>query len=300
MVLILGSIIIVYVPGYIKENENEKTRNINLDLIETIQVIVYNKHELNERKINTLIEGKEIKYRIDYPYTIEELLIQTEEAFMSNKFIPLEQRISIVNRLDSIKLNIKPSTQIETTKKPDKSTSNISNFLGVLISIILGIIITFLGIWSFLIKLRKEKKQTIDNEIEEEKEVLQEHIMNSLNFHRIIGDILEVNKINFGIADGNLRGIDYVVYLGKEKRLFISTNYLSAGESISIERIRTIRNTYKRYKEGGAVILNNADSKKRNSLNIYLRKLEVKVKIIISSDVEEIETELIRYINSFR
>jgi len=300
VVLILGSIIIVYVPGYIKENENEKTRNINLDLIETIQVIVYNKHELNERKINTLIEGKEIKYRIDYPYTIEELLIQTEEAFMSNKFIPLEQRISIVNRLDSIKLNIKPSTQIETTKKPDKSTSNISNFLGVLISIILGIIITFLGIWSFLIKLRKEKKQTIDNEIEEEKEVLQEHIMNSLNFHRIIGDILEVNKINFGIADGNLRGIDYVVYLGKEKRLFISTNYLSAGESISIERIRTIRNTYKRYKEGGAVILNNADSKKRNSLNIYLRKLEVKVKIIISSDVEEIETELIRYINSFR
>src|SRR5690606_29908590 len=112
---------IFYVPDYIRDNENEKIKNINQDLIESIQEIIYNKHKINQNQIKALIRGKEIKHRVKYPYSPDELLIQTQEIFMANKFIPLNERITVVSRIDSLRATLKP-IKIETNKgKSDNS-----------------------------------------------------------------------------------------------------------------------------------------------------------------------------------
>ena len=188
---------VFYVPGYIKENENERNRSINTDLVETIQEIVYNNHILTEQKINSLIQGKELRYNTEYQYSIEELLIQTEDAFMSNKFIPLDQRIQIVNRLDSIKSSIKPVPKPVESKATTKSFIESKEYVSVLISIIIGILATMLGSFSFFSKLRKEKKQSIDIEVEKEKEGIQEQIIKAVNFENMIADILAKNNLKY-------------------------------------------------------------------------------------------------------
>ncbi len=291
---------VFYVPGYIKENENERNRSINTDLVETIQEIVYNNHILTEQKINSLIQGKELRYNTEYQYSIEELLIQTEDAFMSNKFIPLDQRIEIVNRLDSIKSSIKPVPKPVESKATTKSFIESKEYVSVLISIIIGILATMLGSFSFFSKLRKEKKQSIDIEVEKEKEGIQEQIIKAVNFENMIADILAKNNLKYEKVGGKDTGFDFAIRLDKEKRLFISTKYMSSGRSINLDTINKMTYPYKHLDAYGIIILNKADNRLIHYLNQFSKEVDSKVKLIVSSNFEEIETEIVRYINNFR
>src|SRR5690606_3443123 len=106
-----------YVPDYIRDNENERVKNINADLIESVQEVVYNNYELDQKQIEALIKGKEIKFKIEYPYSPKELLIQTQETFMANKFIPLNERVKVVKKIDSIRNSLKIDVPITETNK---------------------------------------------------------------------------------------------------------------------------------------------------------------------------------------
>lgn len=291
---------VFYVPGYIKENEMQRNRSINLDLVETIQEIVYNNHKLTEQKINSLIQGKELRYNTEYQYAIEDLLILTEEAFMSNKFIPLDQRIQIVDRLDSIKSAITPILKPVESKAITKSFIDSKEYVSILISIIGGILATFLGSFSFLSKLRKEKKQSIDIEVEKEKDGIQEQIIKAVNFENMIADILAKNNINYEKVGGKDTGFDFAVHLDKEKRLFISTKYMSSGRSINISAINRLTYPFKNLNAYGIIVLNKADNRLIHYLNQFSKEVDSKVKLIVSSKYDEIETDIVRYVNNFR
>lgn len=293
---------IFYVPEYIRENENEKIKNINSDLIESIQEVVYNNYHLDQKQIEALIKGKEIKFRIEYPYTPNELLIQTQETFMANKFIPLNERVNVVNRIDSIRISIK--TQIPETKE-QKADSFLAidkiELITITISILLGILTAMLGSISFLTKLRKERKDRINKEVEQEKDDIETRIVQGINFEKSIQDILIKNNLDFKKMEGpNDIGFDFVVRLNQNVRIAISVKYVNSSRSLNMSSIERLFQPFMRSDYPGILIINKADNRLVHYLNKFSENQKGRLHLIVSDELEIIESNLMKYINNYR
>jgi hypothetical protein len=292
---------IFYVPEYIKENLNEKINNINSDLIESIQEVVYNHYQLDQKQIEALIRGKEIKFRIDYPYTPNELLIQTQETFMANKFIPLNERVNVVNRIDSIRVNLK--TEIPETNE-QKADSFLAIDRGDLTAITISVLllsISMIGFISFLTKLSRERKDKINKEVELEKDDIETRIVQGMNFEKSIQDILLKNKLNFSkIAGPNKSGYDFMVKLNSVDRLPISVKYLNSSGSLDMSSIDRLFSPFIKINQRGVVIINKDDKRIIQYLNKFSENLKGKLHLIVSDKLEIIESDLMIYINDYR
>lgn len=293
---------IFYVPDYIRENENEKIKNINQDLIESVQEIIYNKHKINQHQIEALIKGKEIKHRVEYPYSPDELLIQTQELFMANKFIPLDERVIVVNRIDSLRATLKP-VKIETNKAKSEHSFGLDKieFITILLSVLMGVITALLGSFSFLTKLRKERKETIKNKVESEKEDIENRIIKGLNFEKSIEEILKKNNLDYKVADGPKDlGFDFLVRLSQNSRFAISVKYVNNRNAMNMSSIERLFYPFRKVDYPGVIIINQADNRLIHYLNRFSEKLEGRLRLIISSELEEIESQLIQNINNYR
>lgn len=293
---------IFYVPEYIKENENEKIKNINSDLIESIQEVVYNKYELDQKQIEALIKGKEIKFRIEYPYTPNELLIQTQETFMANKFIPLNERVNVVNRIDSIRTKLKTEIPKNTEQKSDSFLAvNKIEFITITLSVLLGVLTAILGSISFLTKLRKERKDKINKEVELEKDDIETRIVQGMNFEKSIQDILVKNNLNFHRMEGpSDMGFDFVVRLNQNERIAISVKYVNSSRSLNMSSIDRLFLPFMKVDHPGILIINKADNRLVHYLNKFSENQKGKLHLIVSNELEIIESELMKYINSYR
>lgn len=219
---------IFYVPGYIREYQNEKIKNINKNLIETLQEIVYNKEELTVHEIETFIKGKEIKNNIEYPYTIDELLIQTQDAFVDNTFIPLKDRKRIICQIDSIRSRLVLSNDSiilvsnASTKKDTKFINN--EFLSYLAGF-LGLIISTLGAYSIYLRARKDRKEAINQEIEQSTEKIENKIKSNLSYEEFIKDIFQELKLDFYKFTPDDRGADFKINLKSGKSVLVEVKY---------------------------------------------------------------------------
>ena len=110
-----------YIPGYISEARNEKINNVNSSLIENLQELIQGNQNVDIDGIEKESKGKEIKYDIKYHYTVKDLLIQTREDFLSNKFIPLKERVKLVEKIDSLIFlaDIAKGVELSVAKKTD-------------------------------------------------------------------------------------------------------------------------------------------------------------------------------------
>lgn len=293
---------IFYVPDYIRENENEKIKNINQDLVESIQEIIYNKHKINQNQIEALIKGKEFKHRIEYPYSPDELLIQTQEIFMANKFIPLNERVTVVNRIDSLRATLIPkNTEINRALSEKTSRLDKIELVTVTLSILMGILTALLGSFSFLTKLRKERKESIKDQVESEKEDIESRIIKGINFEKSIEEIIKKNNFNYQIADGPRDlGFDFMIRLNDESSVAISIKYLNNKIALNMASIEKLFYPFRKYDYPGIIILNQADNRLIHYLNKFSEERQGRLRLIISSEFEEIESQLIKYINSYR
>lgn len=293
---------IFYVPNYIREYENEKINNINSDLIESIQEIVYNQYHIDQRQIEALIKGKEIKYKIEYPYTSNELLIQTQEAFMSNKFIPLRERVSVVNTIDSllstIKENVPDDQRIKSSYTFLKDYNKYEGIV-VIFSILIGIITASIGSLSFFIKIKKERKQNIKQQVEQEKDEIENRIINAIHFEKSVRNILKKNKILFTLnEDIKDLGFDFKVQINNLKRVYISVKYISDYRPFSTSEIDKILFPHTEVNIPRIIILNKADVRLIKFINTFSKRLVTKFHLIVSSDINEIEAALLEYLKS--
>ncbi|WP_108422765.1 hypothetical protein [Flagellimonas amoyensis] len=293
---------IFYVPDYIRENEDEKIKNINQDLIESVQEIIYNKYKINHNQIEALIKGKEIKHRVVYPYSPDELLIQTQEIFMANKFIPLIERVTVVNRIDSLRTTFKP---VKTDTNKAKSEKNFSldkiEFITVLLSILMGVTTALLGSFSFLTKLRKERRESIKDKVESEKEDIENRIIKGINFEKSIEEILRKNNLSYRSTDGPRDlGFDFLILLNESSRVAISVKYINNRNALNMSSIDKLFYPFRKVNYPGIIIINQADNRLIHYLNRFSEKLEGRLKLIVSSELEEIESLLLKHINDYR
>ncbi|AVD92383.1 hypothetical protein C4Q27_08100 [Pseudomonas sp. SWI36] len=82
---------IVYIPDYVKDISDGKLSAARECLASDIQEICFiTKLELVD--VEALIKPREIKLGFKYPYTAQDLLLEVQDRFVSNKFIPLDKR----------------------------------------------------------------------------------------------------------------------------------------------------------------------------------------------------------------
>ena len=146
---------LLHVPDYVKEITTGKVNIIHESLMDDIQEILFYEKELSIEGISSFIKGKELKRGVLYPYTTDELLVQVQERFMSNKFIPLEKREALLNKIQEIRSTYSPP------KTPIDKPYDWSNFISWLFSG-LGVLIASLGATSIVKKLRTDKETEVD------------------------------------------------------------------------------------------------------------------------------------------
>ena len=178
---------VFYVPNYVQEIEIKKIEGTHEALVESIQELVYNNHEIDAGDIDTLIRGKELSGQLDYPFSSEELLIQVQESFLENKFIPLEQRKALIEKIDQVRESL-PEPPTELPKKDDKSKiSSIYSWLSAVLGVVVGLL-GFFSIWSRSVKFDEIK---IESTIEDRKESIKQNVHASILMERNIYEMLK-------------------------------------------------------------------------------------------------------------
>lgn len=146
---------LAYVPDYVKEITTGKINVIHESLMDDIRELVFYEKAISIKDIESFIRGKELKQGVTYPYTPEELLIQVQERFMGNKFIPLQKRELLLKNINEIRLTYTPP------KTPVKKPFDWVSLLSVLLSS-LGVAVAAAGASSIIRKLKFDKETEVD------------------------------------------------------------------------------------------------------------------------------------------
>ncbi|WP_339414540.1 hypothetical protein [Pseudomonas sp. EA_35y_Pfl2_R5] len=186
---------VFYVPNYVEELEIKKIEGTHASLVESIQELVYNNHSIDSGDIKTLIRGKELAGNMTYPFTPEELLIQVQESFLENKFIPLDQRKALIEKIDDIREEL-PSQPIENPKQDDKPFyGDVLSWVSAAFGIIAAIF-GFNSIWSRNLKLEEIKiESTIEGRQESLKKKLQANMFLERDIYEIFKKVLGSNNV---------------------------------------------------------------------------------------------------------
>lgn len=199
---------IFYVPQYTEDIKIKRIEGINGELISTIQELVYNKHKIDSHDIETLIEGKELRDNIEYPYTVDQLLVQVQETFLANKFIPLESRKELVEAIDTVRETIQPVVSADEPKEDYIKFNWLS-----LVAAGLGVIVSMFGSFSLFSSARKQREEEVEERVVAQKEIFQHRIKRAFALEEFVGKKLEViygasNVEREGQTD---IGVDYLV-----------------------------------------------------------------------------------------
>lgn len=199
---------IFYVPQYSEDLKLKRIEGINSELISTIQELVYNKHQIDFHDIETLIEGKELRDNVEYPHTVNELLVQVQETFLANKFIPLDSRKELVEYIDTIRETIQPA---DLTTEPKEEASKF-NWLSI-VAAGLGLCVSLLGSFSLFSSAKKQRDEEVEERVVAQKEIFQHRIKRAFALEEFVGKKLEsiYGADNIEREGQTDIGVDYLV-----------------------------------------------------------------------------------------
>ena len=181
-----------YVPDYVKQIATSKSNIMHENLMDNVQELIFYDQIVDINDIETLIIGKELSQGVKYPFSINELLIQVQERFMGNKFVPLEKRKSLIERIDSLR------KENPTSEQKDESKFDWTSILPWIMSG-LGIFISILGAVSLSDKFRRDKEVEADIGYNvNDNIVINDHYSSSfssmnaaLEYEKLIGQLLK-------------------------------------------------------------------------------------------------------------
>lgn len=146
---------LMYVPDYVQDITNSKVNVVHESLMDDVQELLFDEKAITIEDIDSFIRGKELKRGISYPYTSDELLLQVQERFMGNKFIPMEKRQAILKSIKDIRASYSPpETPVD---KPFDWTSILS-----WVSSALGVLMGAIGAASISKKIKLDKETEVD------------------------------------------------------------------------------------------------------------------------------------------
>ena len=182
-----------YIPDYLAEVKNERVRAVNRDLIETVQELVYNGKELDTTFLINLVDGKELTYDVVYPYSLEELLLQVRDGFVSSKYLPLDKRDSLSATLDGFVATLRSSARatVDTLAANGPEEASHARGFPAYASIAAGLIGAILGLITVFLKLRAEKTEEVERSVDDRKEEVERHVTAGWRYEQKVREVLE-------------------------------------------------------------------------------------------------------------
>jgi hypothetical protein len=275
---------IFYVPQYSEDIRLKRIEGMNSELISTIQELTYNKHQIDSHDIETLIEGKELRDNIEYPYTVDQLLVQVQETFLANKFIPLESRKELVEAIDTVREAIQPVAPEEAPK----GASSKLNWLSLLAAG-LGVIVSMLGSFSLYSSTRKQREEEVDERVVAQKEIFQHRIKRAFALEEFVGKKLEAiyGSENVESESQTDIGVDYLVRKDGRPKFAVEVKFTDTD----LIPLRTINQVGKIAKDFGypVVLVTNAALTKNARYKFNKLNSEIKNSNIYVVSVNEID-----------
>jgi hypothetical protein len=212
---IFGVYGLLFVPDYVKSSYKERQSVANIEIVNDLKEIICSDIKFDSLLIPILKTGKELKYDIIFPKTNIEIIIEVQEDFMSDKFLPLDERMKLFIKADSLKLKTQSNkTQISKAESKSSFFIILTDTLSILLLIISGLLM--FGLFS-------RRKQEINKELEKKFEEIQETRPDFLseyrNFENLVGKALSELKLEFEDFTKNPQqsAFDFVIKLGKKK-----------------------------------------------------------------------------------
>ncbi len=213
--LVFGIYGLLFVPDYVKNAYKERQSVANLELVNDIKEIMYSDSKFDSLLIPTLKSGKELKYDIVFPNTNNEIIVRVQEDFMSDKFLPLDERMKLYNKADSFKL-ITTIDQLQVSKSESKASlfSILTYVLSTLSLIISGLLL--FGLFS-------RRNQEINQELEKKFEEIQEtgpgFVNEFRNFENLVLQALKQLNLEFDDFSKNPKesAFDFIIKIGEKK-----------------------------------------------------------------------------------
>lgn len=146
---------LAHVPDYVKDITTGKLNVVHESLMDDIQELLFYEKAVTIEDIESFIRGKELKRGVSYPYNPDELLVQIQERFMGNKFIPLEKRESLLASIRSVRESYTPPA-VPTETPFDWSSLLPWMFSGF------GVLIATIGAVSITRKLKSDRETEVD------------------------------------------------------------------------------------------------------------------------------------------
>lgn len=188
-----------YFPDYLTDMNQERTKSVNRELIELVQERIYNGLAVDSALLSNMVEGKEMRYNVEYPYTHDQLLLQARDGFSASKYLPIDLRDSLNSTIDSLVAAMR-TTSVKTTDSTDSAqTQIVSSKIDILalLSVIAGIIITGLGIIGFFTKLRQERAQEMEQSFDERREELERSVSTGVLYEQLVARVLSDLDIKY-------------------------------------------------------------------------------------------------------
>jgi hypothetical protein len=297
---------IFFIPDYFKDKRNQKVMNTNRELIENIQSLLLTGHSLSPATIETMISSKELREGINYPYTIDELLIQSEESTISNKFISVEQKDTISTRLHQLRTQIAddPKYASATTNAVSKKKHffNAEYWQGISfvewIAAFCGITFSILGVYSLYYKIRLERKSELEELISYEKDNIEDAVRTSIIFDDLIVKALDELKIDHQVIFDKFSKADVHVKTDSGKSIFIKTRYLKNRTDIPTDFYDNLIRLAETNKASGIYLTNLDDKDGTKVFDEFNKKSKSnKIYMIVAETKEEMKAMLVNTVH---
>ena len=218
---------IFYVPKWIKDNQNEKIRNSKLSLEQSIKELAYTDSTFKIKDVEILFHAKEIEINEKLPFSIDEILTQTQGSFMEDKYLSLQVRRHLLEKIELVKKGIpNASNQNKGSVKSDSSSQNVLQLALTWGSIIAAIAMGIAGFTSFYTKLKSENEsqEELNNEVIEANTSTFE-IKTALEYEKAV--VKEIEKYpGVEIVDKHDSPFD-LVFQHKGKIFYVEIKYLT-------------------------------------------------------------------------
>ncbi|MCK5705658.1 MAG: hypothetical protein KAI29_31130 [Cyclobacteriaceae bacterium] len=290
-----------FIPDYLVEKEESKIKGVSEELISDLSKLLISGNEIELSAINSMIKGKEIKAGIEYPYSIKELLIQTQESVFANELIPGEVKNLLNLKLEDLLTSLSNTTSYDVPEEKKEALFKKiikNNKVKIYLVASLGILLSLFGIYSLYYQYHLNKRVYLKSLFEENKVALEQHIRVNLNFELVVANALKSLKMKYNAFIDKQNKADLNLKTESGKTIYIKSRHWQIGEQIDQDFIEKFIQLVVTNKANGIFITN---IENKQALTLFdehnKNKSNYKIYMIVGDTMEELKAMLMNSMN---
>lgn len=234
-----------YFPDYLMENKQERTKSVNRELIELVQERVYNGLAVDSTLLSNMVEGKEMRYNVEYPYTHDQLMLQARDGFSASKYLPIGLRDSLTSTIDSVVATLR-STLVKTSDSSGTSQMPLASSKAdpwSIAAMLLGFVAAIGGTIGIYIKGRQEKAREVEKSVDSRMDEVERQVTVGLRYEQRVINALRsmgINILDEVTTDGEF-ATDFSIAINNKKYIvsckLVQVSFIAEGH---LERLGQI------------------------------------------------------------